>query len=261
MEERRARVVFLGTGGANSVARSCAGLAVVLPSDDVLLLDTCGGNEVLRQLHAAGIGTGSIRAVVVTHQHFDHAAGLPPLVMHFARLGREVDLYCPREAVAPLRTVVDVLSPRAAQRARLRWNGCVSGDTATIQDGVQLTFVEVQHVVPCIGVVVDVGGRRLVYSGDTGPSEALVRAAAGATLLIHEGTGLAAGGDTERTRAAGHSLAADAGRAARDAGVQRLILTHVGDASLERCARLVEEAAAEFSGPLHVASDLEAITL
>lgn len=267
MESEGARVVFLGTGGANSIRRSCAGVAVVLSGGEAILLDTCGGNEVLRQLHAAGVPAESIRAVVVTHQHYDHASGLPPLILQFVRHDRPVDVFCPRGAVPLLKMVLDVLCPKAADRMgeRLRWHGCGEGDTATVEgaagDGTRLTFFEVMHPVEALGVVVEVGGARVVYSGDTGPCDALVRAATGATLLIHESTGLAAAGERERYRAAGHSMAEDAGRAAREAGVQRLILTHVGDASAERCAQLVEEAAGEYPGPVHVASDLEVVPL
>ncbi len=263
MESGGVRLTFLGTGGANSIRRSCAGIAVQLPSGATVLLDTCGGNEVLRQLAAAGIAPDTIRAVVVTHQHFDHAAGLPPLLLQFVRHDHPVDIYCPHVAVPLLRTVLEVLCPKAMQRmgGRLRWHGCSTGDSASVGDEARLSFFEVAHVVEAIGVAVEIGGRRLVYSGDTGPSDTLVSAARGAALLIHESTGLASAGETERQRAAGHSTAGDAGRAAQAAGVQRLILTHVGDASDERCARLVAEAGTEYAGPLHVASDLEVVHL
>jgi len=77
-------------------------------------------------------------------------------------------------------------------------------------------------------------GRRVVYTGDTRPVDATVAAAAEADLLVHDGT--FANRDAERARATGHSTAGEAGRIAREAGVRRLVLTHVssrypGDAS------------------------------
>jgi ribonuclease Z len=68
-------------------------------------------------------------------------------------------------------------------------------------------------------------GRRVVYTGDTRPTKATIEHAAGADLLIHEAT--FAHEDADRARETGHSTAREAARVARDAGVQRLILTHL----------------------------------
>ena len=261
----RARIVFLGTGGVNSIERSSAGIAVELPSGEALLLDTCGGNEILRQMHAARVSTNRVRAIVVTHQHYDHAAGLPLMILQASRHTEALDVHCPAVSVEPLKTVVEVMCPAASGRmgARLRWHGVSGSEGDTVQVGdAALTFFAVDHAVDGIGVVLERGGRRLVYSGDTGPSDALVRAARDAEILIHEATGLAA--DTaaaERTHAAGHSTASDAGQVAARAAVKELVLTHVGDASPERCARLVEEARAAYGGPVRVAADLEELCL
>ncbi|MWG34699.1 ribonuclease Z [Halomarina oriensis] len=68
-------------------------------------------------------------------------------------------------------------------------------------------------------------GRRVVYTGDTRPTDAVERAAEGADLLVHDAT--FADEDAERAPRTGHSTAREAAELAASAGVNRLALTHV----------------------------------
>ena len=88
------------------------------------------------------------------------------------------------------------------------------------------------------GETVEVGGRivepwmvlrpqprvSVVYTGDTGPCPGVVEAARGATVLVHEATFTS--DMEEEAHAEGHSTARDAALAAREAGVELLVLTH-----------------------------------
>ncbi len=68
-------------------------------------------------------------------------------------------------------------------------------------------------------------GRKIVYTGDTRPADAIVKLAKNADLLIHEATL----GDELKERAAedGHSTPSEAAEIAKKARVKRLILTHL----------------------------------
>ena len=88
-------------------------------------------------------------------------------------------------------------------------------------------------------------GRKIVYTGDTSPCEALVKLAQEADLLVHEATL----GDEleEKALESGHSTPLQAAEVAKKAGVKRLVLTHISgryaeeEGFLDRARRLFPE--------------------
>lgn len=68
-------------------------------------------------------------------------------------------------------------------------------------------------------------GRKIVYTGDTRPSQTLVKLAEKADLLIHEAT--FADELKERAKEDGHSTPSEVARIAKKAKVKRLVLTHI----------------------------------
>jgi len=95
-------------------------------------------------------------------------------------------------------------------------------------------------------------GRRVVYTGDTRPTETTVDVADGADLLVHDGTFA----DEHRDRAGetAHSTAREAASVAREAGVRQLALTHISSRYAGR-DNLLGEQAREVFEPTVVARD------
>jgi len=116
------------------------------------------------------------------------------------------------------------------------WGRLHKGETVKLDDG--------RTVSPADLVGAPRAGRTLVYTGDTRPSPLVVEAARGADLLIHEAT--FGGDEAERAVETGHSTAAEAARVAHDAGVRRLVLTHISPRYTRDAPELLAEAQAVF---------------
>jgi len=106
---------------------------------------------------------------------------------------------------------------------------------------------KVVHPVRAYGMRVESGGRVLVYSGDSGPCQKLVDLASGADLFLCEAAFVEGGqnpGDL-------HLTGKQAGAAAAEAAVTRLVLTHIPP---WHDPQVVEAEAREaYAGPLDLA--------
>jgi ribonuclease BN (tRNA processing enzyme) len=118
------------------------------------------------------------------------------------------------------------------------WRAIGDGDRATIGDA-QLRFSRTDHPPPTMAVEVAAGGKRLVYTSDTGPEWSPEVFGQGADLLVSEATY-----QHDDIRAPIHLSARQAGELARAAGARELMLTHLWP-SIDPVAS-VEEASEAF---------------
>ncbi|NOY11511.1 MAG: ribonuclease Z [Archaeoglobi archaeon] len=103
-----------------------------------------------------------------------------------------------------------------------------------------------------------VRGRKLVYTGDTRPSEKVVNAAMNADLLIHDSSFTSDLQEwAEYTK---HSTAREAAEVAKKAEVRRLVLTHISARYSKDAAPLLTEAKKVFPN-VEVAEDFLSLEL
>ncbi len=250
------RLSFLGTGDPFNYERAQTILAFPLAGGETMLVDTSSGTNVLRQLHEARIPLESVRHIFVSHRHFDHIGGLPPLLTTLVSLpGANVTVYSLPTTVRAARRLLELTIPGVEDwlGPRLRWQGLKAGEPIAI-DGIEVTPFRVQHGLECIGFRFVQGDRVAVFTADTRPCPNMVKYARHAELLIHEVYAL--DDQAEQAHFFGHSTAADAGRAAREARVRRLTLTHFRASAFIDPEALRAEAEAHFDGPVDLARDL-----
>jgi ribonuclease BN (tRNA processing enzyme) len=130
-----------------------------------------------------------IKRVVLTHAHFDHIASLPFLIENLYGQSSPLQIAAPAPVIAALQRDIlndsvwpdfTKLPSRANPSVRLK----VLRVGRPFRAGpVAFTPFAVSHVVPAYGYVVSKGGRSVLFSGDTEPTDRLWSAARAAKNL------------------------------------------------------------------------------
>lgn len=235
------RVTFLGSGDAfNARARCHAGYLLNAP-DTTVMLDC--GPTVLLALKREGLSVDNLDAVLISHLHGDHFAGLPFLLLHFifdSPRQRPLTVVGPPSTEARVhelfRAMYRELSSKPLPFA-LRFVEANAGQQVAAGGVEALAFaVPHQQNELSLGYRVGVGARTVVYSGDTGWTDVLVDQSQGADLFICECCYF-------DTRVDFHL---DYPRIAENRarfGAQRLVLTHIGREVHARAAEVADQLA------------------
>jgi ribonuclease BN (tRNA processing enzyme) len=191
-------VVLLGTGTPRPDPKASGPATAVVVGSRVFVVDAGPGTE--RQLAAAKLPIDGVTALFITHLHSDHTLGYPDLIFTSWIMGRTKPF--PVYGPVGLRRMTDHLLAAFAEDIQIRTEGLehespngYKVDVHEIQhgrvydrDGVRVTAYPVLHGnwPVAFGYRIDTPNRSVVISGDTRPCEALVAAAKGVDVLVHE---------------------------------------------------------------------------
>lgn len=254
-------LTILGSSAAAPNAGDASAGYLITSGDTTILLD-CGSGVVskLRQYR----DPRTLAAVVISHLHSDHTLDLIALryALQYAPPGpgSPLPLYLPPHGLPFLERLGAVFAS-GNERAEDFWDRTLAireytehmEPTMPLRIGtLSLTFCPMQHYIPAWAIRVEevATGHVLTYSADTGPAAPLAQFAKGSALLLCEATLLeqAPGSDPAGW---GHLTAREAGQIATEAGVSRLVLTHLWrELGFER---YLADASMTFTGTIDVA--------
>ena len=197
-------VVVLGTGTPSADPERSGPSVAVVVNDHAYLVD-CGPGVVRRAAAAEKNGFEALKPtqlniVFMTHLHSDHTLGFPDLIFSPWVLGRKepVQAYGPRG----LRSMTRHIEKAWGEDIRIRRNGLeqanatgykvvvheISPGLVYRDENVLVTAFPVKHGTwkYAFGYRLETKDRRIVISGDTAPSEEVVKMCDGCDLLLHE---------------------------------------------------------------------------
>jgi ribonuclease Z len=268
------RVILLGAGNPNPEPDRMGPAVAVVSGGHVYIVDF--GPGVVRRAAQAGITMEQLTRAFVTHLHSDHTVGLPDLTFTPAVTGRSepLEIYGPPGLKAMTAHVMQAWK----EDMQIRLHGlepAVPGGYvvhthevrpgAVYRDGaMRVTAIAVPHGSWkfSYGYRFEAADKTIVISGDTTYSPALVAAAKGCDILVHEvysAKGLAARTpDWQKYHKAFHTSGPDVGRVAAAVKAREVVLYHqlpMGQSEEE----VLEEVRSVYSGKVNWGRDLDVI--
>jgi len=203
------------------------------------------GPTLLASMKRCGISPAEIDLVLISHLHGDHFGGLAYLIldyMHETPRRRNLTIAGPRGLEQRTWALFRTLYPESdtSRIARkLKFVVLEPGRPARL-GRCRIDTIRTPHTKKDISLAlrIEVGGKTIAFSGDTGWTDHLISLSAGADLFLTECTFFKTRMDTHLSYP---QIAANRGRFS----ARRMILTHLGREVLERLSKIDMEIASD----------------
>lgn len=164
------RLKVLGAYGASDAEHNLTGYLI----DDWFAVDAGTLTSKLSFAQQA-----RVQAVFITHPHADHIRDLPHLIHNrFAQSAGSLTLFATREVMDLLCRDVfngtvwpnfsEIIAPATGKPA-VHYKPLSPGKRIVYND-IGITPVNVDHQIPAAGVILEIAGQSIVFTGDTGPT-------------------------------------------------------------------------------------------
>jgi ribonuclease BN (tRNA processing enzyme) len=268
-------IVMLGTGTPRPTPDVWGPATAIVVGNRVFLVDA--GEGVERRLAAAGLPTNGVTAAFITHLHSDHVLGLSDLIFTSWVMGRtrSFPVYGPHGLARMTQHLYEAFN----EDIQIRTNGLehesrngyrvdareIEPGVVYDSGGVRVTAFQVNHGEwrEAYGYRFDGPGRSIVLSGDTRPSEELVKMATAVDVLIHEAVpsdstqhpGNRSAAEWATYVRAYHTTTLQLGELAARAKPKLLVVYHKGRRATPE--QILADIRRSFSGPVEIARDLQ----
>ena len=289
------RLITLGTSaGPPPRAHRAQSSNLLIVNGALYVVDA--GDGVVRRLAKAGINVREIGTIFVTHHHDDHTAGLGTLlsVAWDQNRTKPINVYGPPRTLELVKAAVQYFTISAEIRiadggrsvpiAQVFFGHDIGTGVVYEDANIEVIAVENSHFDFHEGTAArkyksysyrfETPDRVIVFTGDTGPSDAVTELAKGADLLVSETSSCqgrmqemiddgrwqamtaAEQAGITRQMTQGHMTLDEIGKMAASANVKTVVLSHLTHKRNGDYTPWAEEVKKHFSGQVLIAKDL-----
>lgn len=252
-------VTILGSSAKQTDIRECVSLLIDV-NDITILFDA--GPGIVSSFNRAHRNLIDVDTLILTHVHGDHILGFSYFVYNrVVEYNQKKELYGdkPLKVIGKKETI-----DFAKNMLRVAYEGMKipfdisyviveSSDEINLNDTTSLKFIDAIHAVPTLSTIITANGKKIVYTSDTLPNEALIEPALNAELLIHEA--MYTNDNYSKSRKSKHATGVDAGNIANRIHANQLVLVHIAPNLFGNEKKLLSEIAMEYNGVVSIPFD------
>jgi ribonuclease BN (tRNA processing enzyme) len=215
-----------------------------------LLIDTCGGFELVQQLAKVGYTLDDLEDVILTHRHGDHIGGVMALMLK----DKPWAIYGHEDTLTGVQQLIQATFPEWERQESMLFSRVQTSHHYEIAN-CRVEFFEVKHRVTTLAVRVTHKTHTFAYSADSIPCQELIECARDVDLFVCDALAAETEGAQrkERVQQLMHPTALQAAQMASEAGVKALALVHLGGSVKPEA--ILREASEVFPGPVTVPDD------
>jgi ribonuclease BN (tRNA processing enzyme) len=204
--EERAKVILLGSGTPVPDPAASGPAVAIVVNGRAYLFDAGAGvvrraEAAAEKFHMQALEAPNLSRLFITHLHSDHTLGYPDVILTPWVMGRMQ----PLDVYGPIGTAAMTGSLKQAYSADIKIRS--EGLESLAPGGLEVNVHEIHQAGPvyhdqnidvraiavrhgswsqAFGYAIDAGGRKIVISGDTAPTDAIADACQGCDVLLHE---------------------------------------------------------------------------
>ena len=252
-------VTILGSSAKQTDIRECVSLLIDV-NNRTILFDA--GPGIVSSFNRSHRNLIDVDTLILTHVHGDHILGFSYFV--YNRVGeynqnkeiygdKPLNVIGKKETIDFAKNMLKVAYEGMKIPFDITYSIVESSDEIKLNDAISLQFFDAIHAVPTLSTIIKANGKRVVYTSDTLPNEALIEPALNANLLIHEA--MYTNDNYSKSRKSKHATGADAGNIANRVHAKQLVLVHIAPNLFGNEHRLLSEIALEFNGVVSIPFD------
>lgn len=266
------RIIVLGTGTASVIENFNTCFILENNKGEYLLVDTGGGNGILKQFNKANINLSKVHNIFISHKHIDHLYGMLwiyrfiDLAMQKGTYEGDLNIYCHDEVAKILRDQIHTLIRKSQQQfidKRIFINTVNNHEIVKVLN-YDLEFLDIiSKSDKQYGFKTTLNnGKTLAFMGDEPLDERLYDDVKNIDYLLHESFCLETEAEKYKPREKNHDTVKSASIKAQKIGVKNLVLWHTQEnLGIQRKEEYIKEAKENFKGNVYVPNDLEEIIL